>query len=421
MLQNFNLKLEMNRNILVLICLILIEEELAFTPSSNREIIFLPMKKDHKYGDDICYYREIDEKLDYAVYYVKPCEKGKYCEDNVNFQPFGFCKDIPTNITDIPNYGDTCTTNAECQDDLICENTCKYQCPSSSTPFQHDYDSFSCHGSSYEIIEDKYCKKTDNIFSNVYPQRYTSQQTYYGKFPGLPKKCGIIRYDKFTDYSAIPGSSPIAYKSFTRYLEVSREWCSIGEAQDGDFVDDWRFCKSGFVLPFYPNKDIVNPEEDYYTLAAQDMCVTPIAIDINHPLFRCVITYKLEDGSEHKYKVSSDSNSLTNSASQSCNANIVIKSQLYTEFINEFNSASEEDKKNCYRIPQGTVGNCENIKLLKLYYFYSHINEYLFYKDRKDLEKVLHFKIQQAYHRYYELSRYLNLNYLFFLLILILL
>ncbi len=416
----------MNINILVLICLILIEEELAISTSNNRDIFFLPMKKDHKYGDDICYYREIDKKLDYAVYYVKPCKKGKYCENNVNNQPFGFCKDIPTTKIDFPNYGDTCTTNAECQNGLICDNTCKRECPSSSTnnpqtPFQHDYDTFDCHGNNYEIIEDKYCSKTDNKFSNTYPQRYQSRTIYYGKFPGLPKECGIIHFEGFTDYesNAIPNSNPIAYNSFTRYLEVSREWCSIGEAKDGDFVDDWRFCKSGFVLPFYPNKDIEYPRHDLQTLSPKNMCVTPTAIDLNNPLFQCVITYKLEDGSEHKYKVSNSAP--TSSATGSCNQNIVIRSQLYTEFIDVFNSASEEDKKNCYLIPQGETGNCENIKLLKLYYFYNNINEYLFYKDRKDLEKVLHFKIQQVYHRYYELSRYLNLNYLFFLLILILL
>ena len=115
----------MNRNILFFIALLLIEQELAIVTGITREAIYLPMKKDHKYGDDICYYREIDEKLDYAIYYVKPCEKGKYCENGITGHPFGFCRDIPTNITDFPSYGEACNTKGECQNGLICDSTCK--------------------------------------------------------------------------------------------------------------------------------------------------------------------------------------------------------------------------------------------------------------------------------------------------------
>jgi hypothetical protein len=389
------------------------------------------MKKDHKYGDDICYYREIDEKLDHAVYYVKPCEKGKYCEDLLDpilgiVHPFGFCRDIPTNATDFPSYEKECSTNAECNDNLVCDGTCKYECTGTldnikDSSYQHDLDDFECHDYKYTKIEDKYCKKTNHKFNTNYPQTYIGidgGRALKGKFPGFPKECGIIHYNGFTDYdtsSPIPGSSPTSFKTFTRYLEIDREWCSIGEAKDGDFVDNKRFCKSGFTLPFYPNGDTEDPSGTLYTLNAGKMCVTPTGIDMANPLVgsaQCVITYKVED-SEHKYKTSDTT---------LCNVNIVIKSQIYTEFIEEFNNATDEDKKNCYKIPQDEEGNCENIKLLQLYYFYhNHIKDYLFYKDRKDLEKVLHFKIQQTYHRYYELSNYLNLNYLLFFLILILL
>ena len=46
----------MNRNILLFIGLFLIESKLPYVASQYREVIYLPMKKDHKYGDDICYY-----------------------------------------------------------------------------------------------------------------------------------------------------------------------------------------------------------------------------------------------------------------------------------------------------------------------------------------------------------------------------
>ena len=431
----------MNRNVLVFICLVLIEQILTSPTEEDRTEIYLPMKKDHKYGDDICYYREINEKLDYAVYYVRPCEKGQYCEDEVSSnQPFGFCRDIETNITDFSSFGEACSTNAECPDSMICSNgKCKKKtdCPASTaslsfTEVQTDYGVVTCRPSDYkQFDENKYCEWSEGSYTNGNPKTYTVDGPYYGKFPGLPKECGIIRFKSVSDVDPYTYSGS-TYKSFTRYFEEGREWCTIGEAKDGDFVSDSRFCKSGFSLLFYPNGDIVNPslgiDSRTYTETIQEMCVTPTQIDFNNPLLsECLITYKGGDGNEHKYnvnKVYGPRPSPPNSApllDAICNKDIIIKSQIYSEFIDEFNNATEEDKKDCYRIPQGIVGNCQNVKLLKLYYFYNNVEEYLFYKDRKDLEKVLHYKIQQKYHRYYELSNYLNLNYLFFFLILILL
>ena len=418
----------MNRNILVFICLFLIEQSFAKLEDyedPDRNVIYLPMKKDHKYGDDICYYREIDDKLDLAVYYVKPCEKGKFCEDQSSTnQHLGFCRDIPTNVTTFPSYGDTCSTNGECQNNLVCDGTCKKQCLSTQTAFQHNLNSFICEPNNYKRIENKYCKWYEPTYSDVTIRHYDGSNEYLGTFPEVSKECGIIRYKTITDYDYLHDLTPSAaqptYKQYTRYIKESIDWCSIGEAEDGDFVNNedgkgFRFCKSGFTLNFYPNGDLSDPGEDIddlvYNPTKIPMCVTPTEIDDSNPLAGCVITYKGKDGSEHKYRASS---------STCDNKNIVIESQLYTEFIEEFNKADPEDKKNCYKIPQGVVGNCQNLKLLKLYYFYNNIKDYLFYKDRKDLEKVLNFKIQQDYHRYYELSSYLNLNYLFLLLILIL-
>ena len=428
----------MNRTVLVFICLFLIEQTLTSPYEEDRDAIYLPMKKDHKYGDDICYYREINEKLDYAVYYVKPCEKGKYCEDEVSStQPFGFCRDIETNLTDFPSFGEACGTNGECQEDLICDSTCKWKndCPApyggiSYTQVQYDYNSFNCQPSDYKTFDAKYCIWNDIIFSTLESHHYTGSTPYFGKFPGLPKECGIIRYKTITDYDPSPvTTSPNTYKSYTRYVVEGKEWCSIGEAKDGDFVTNSRFCKSGFSLKFYPNGDLADPSKglhSVYTESKEEMCVTPTQLDKNNPLVGCLITYKVGDSSEHKYNVKKYYGSEPTSK---CDKDVIIKSQIYSQFIDEFNNATDEEKKNCYLMPKaafdsgytGNSGECQNIKLLQLYYFYNHVKEYLFYKDRKDLEKVLHFKIQQTYHRYYELSSYLNLNYLFFFLILILL
>ena len=424
----------MNSNILVFICLILFEQTIQ-SFNTGSKVLLLPMKKDHKYGDDICYYRDnYDEKHYYTVYYVKPCEKGKFCEDEISGQPFGFCRDIPTNSTDFPNYGGACNSNGECPALLDCDGTCKLKCPNNEFPLNDDLSSFTCQPSGFKTTDDgTHCFLYEPKYKTTGAKEYDSSisETTTGKYPGLPKECGIIRYTSITDYKNYLESDETNYQSYTRWIKKSEDWATIGEAEDGVFVDNWRFCKSGFALKFYPKGDLVNPSvydnsgNLVYRETTKEMCVTPIQIDYNNPEVEGpIVTYKINGGNEQKYnyyKYYPSASTLDEEA--------VIKSQLYTEFIEEFNNASEEDKKNCYKIPQipetssdtvNIAGNCQNIKLLKLYYFYTHIKEYLFYKDRKDLEKVLHFKIQQIHHRYYDISNYMNVNCLFLLLFLIL-
>lgn len=417
---------------LIFFFLFLIEQEFYVVPmptQAGRHEYYLPMKKDHKFGDDICYYREIDEKLDYGIYYVRPCEKGKYCENQISSnQPFGFCRDIQSNATKFPSYGEACSSNGECQTGLYCDRTCKKKCSNTNqpNPLQYDRNFFTCVSDNYKKLEAKNCEWYDPTYhddDDGFPKYYLQNQdeSYVGKFPGMPKECGIIRFTSFTDYDHLHpeynSNGQPSYKSFTRYFKQSKEWCSIGEAQDGDFVEHWYYCKSGFTLDFYANGGLDNPSEgldrNVYDAHRYEMCVTPTAIDLDNPLVQdCIITYKIGDNSEQKYYASK--------YGLSCDENIILQSKLYSEFIDEFNNASEEDKNNCYRIPQGTVGDCGNIKLLKLYYFYEHINEYLFYKDRKKLETVLDYKIQSTYKRYYQSSTYLVHKYLFFMLILLL-
>ena len=432
----------MNRKALFFICLFIIELIIVSTNDDDvfyyRESILLPMKKNHKYGDDICLYREeVDKKRDYNVYYVKPCEKGKYCEtDYVDAQPFGFCRDIPTNPIEFSTYEGACSTNGECLDDLKCVNgKCQYVCYYTSlSPFNLNSNEFDCYSSTQKTtVDGEHCVIYEEKYNTADPKQYnqddTEETATIGKYPGLPKECGIINYKSIPDVdpNGETVSGTTTYKSYTRWIIANKKWCSIGEAEDGVFVDSWKYCKSGFTLKFYPKGDLEDPSYRdqnnnlityhggyLYQELPKEMCVTPIQIDKNNPEAEVVVTYKIKDGDEQKY----------NYKKYYHNTDIeqyaVIKSQLYTEFIGEFNNASEEDKKNCYKI-EGELENCQNIKLLKLHYFYNHIKEYLFYKNREDLEKVLNFKIQKEYHWYYEFSSYLNLNYLFLLLFLIIL
>lgn len=304
----------MYRYIFLFISIFFIQYVLTLPSSSTRDAIYLPMKKNHKYGDDICYYREYNEKQYYTIYYVKPYEQGKYCDDqssSIN-QNLGFCRDIPTNYTEFPSYGDACNTDAECPGNSACDGgVCKIKC-SSPTPvaFKDSYNNCICLPDNYLKARSEYYRSYDYKFSQTDPKQYLGYyDTYYGEYPGLPKEIGINHYKGYTDVDPNNAGSN-TYKTFTRYLLTAQEWTTIGGAKDGDFVTNWRFCKSGYTLPFYPNGNLEDPSYTSFSFSyiesKIDMCVTPVKIDMNNPMVDgCVVTYKINGENEKKYKASS--------------------------------------------------------------------------------------------------------------------
>ena len=354
--------------------------------------------------------KDLDEKLNYYIFYVKPCEKGKYCQPEIdNGQPFGYCVDIQTNTTTISNLDGTCESDYECQIGLTCENS---KCSVSScintnqVAYQHILNSFTCHNTNYKQIESKYCEFTE--FTKDTNGYYTGppDQTYYGKHPGFSNVCGKKNYVSLNvAYTTATGT-----ETDPQYEIESKEWCTIGSVPDNEFVDNAEYCNSGFTLPFYPNKQLKDPSKRGLN-SEDNMCVTPIEIDIKNPYVSggCIITYKIGDQSPKKYRAS---------GTTLCSQDIIIKSERHREFADAFNSASDEDKQNCYAIDTYKY-RCKNVNLIKLWYFKKHPEDYLFYKDRKKLEKVLDYKIQKEYPTYSEFSQYLNYSYLLFLLILI--
>ena len=378
-------------------------------PPSSTSYIYLPMKKDHKFGDDICYYREYDEKLFYDIYYVRPCEKGKYCQKEVNNgQPFGYCVDLQTNTTTISNLDGSCESDYECQNGLSCENSkCSYTC-TNQLLYQLSLTRFTCYNNNYKQLPSNQCEFTElsKDINGFYTG--TSDVTYVGKYPGYPNECHKINYISVDRpfYPSTGGTEKDPY-----YVEESKEWCTKGSVPDNEFVDDAEYCNSGFTLNFYGNKQLKDPSKGGINLPDKMMCVTPIEIDIKNPYIDdgCIITYKIGDQSPKKYRV--------NSGSSKCSQDIIIKSERYREFYDALNSASDEDKQNCYDI-ENYKYRCKNVNLIKLWYFKQHPEDYLFYKDRKKLEKVLDYKIQKEYPTYSEFSQYLNYSYLLFLLIL---
>ena len=274
--------------------------------ASSTSYIYLPMKKDHKFGDDICYYREYDEKLHYYIYYVRLCEKGKYCQKEVdNGQPFGYCVDILTNTTTISNLDGSCESSYECQSGLTCQNSkCSYPC--TYQIYHHDLTDFDCHDSSYKQLESNQCKfyeypkDSDNFYSDTPPNTINIIK---GKYPGLPNECGKINYKPY-DFRYYNSATRQTEKD-PKYLVESREWCTIGSVLDNEFVDDAKYCYTGDTLKFYPNKQLKDPSIQGHN-SKDEMCVTPIEIDIENPYVGggCIITYKIGEQSPKKYKTS---------------------------------------------------------------------------------------------------------------------
>lgn len=382
--------------------------DIANPVNSGVSYMYLPMKKDHKFGEDICYYREYDEKLHYYIYYVKPCEPGKYCQKEITDQPFGYCVDLPTNTTNLSNWKQSCESDVDCQDGLTCENS---QCNSNTCPnqvlYQQDLTTFTCR-SNDETIDDKLCRNYEYSYDSI-TNSPSLTKTIYGNYPGLPYECGLTNY-KPIDYKRTSNSGELV--NDVQYIKENKAWCTIGSVPDNEFVDDPKYCYSGFSLKFYPNKLYKNPSAVSNTdNSPHDLCVTPISIDIKNELAgnECIITYKILDQSPKQYN--------SNKASVSCSQKIVIESERYREFIDAFKEASDEDKRNCYDIETYKY-RCNNTNLIKLWYFYKNIEEYLFYKDRDNLKTVLDFKIQKTYPTY-SFTQYLNYNFFIFLLLLL--
>jgi hypothetical protein len=368
--------------------------------------MYLPMKKDHKFGDDICYYREYDDKLKYFIYYVKPCEVGKYCQYEISAQPFGYCVDIQSSPATISKWKESCESDVDCQSGLTCENSeCKDTRTCPNEIYQSGAVTFDCLNTN-EKIDNNYCEKYEyETDSNNAPYNPTIS---YGNYPGLSNYCGLVHYKPFNYKYSSSGQ----LVDDVQYKVESKEWCSIGSVPDNEFVTNSDYCYSGFTLEFYPNKLYKNPSK-FQSQTLAKLCVTPISIDIKNKLANddCIITYKILDGSPKQYN--SDLGS-----GVTCSYTTIIESERHREFADAFKEASDEDKRNCYNIDTYKY-NCKNSKLIKLWYFKKYPEDYLFYKDRDKLKAVLDFKIQRKYPTY-SFTKYLNCSYLLFLLFLIL-
>jgi len=388
---------------------------LEFSLSEEYEAKTLPMNKDSKYGDDVCSYTDDEKK------YVKPCEKGKFCDtssaintidylkgkyENDKTSKIEICQDLP-NVTAFYTYKGSCSNDFECEQGYECiGNECSYKCDSDD--FLYHYNTFTCI--------DKNQKGSEGICHEVtIKQDGTIEEKFTSPVPN--KICGKLTLL----------DDPRDSKKGIYYVN-KEEYVYKGEVEDGEYVTREDLCKSGFALYFYKGGKSKDPRDTSTasTNTMQLMCVTPISInskltETSSPITvdECSINYKInENGDILRYNIAqldAPKTLINNYCKSNDRFYIKLKHEKYKEF---YTKITEEERETCGDLDYTNKYTCQNNELIKAWYYYKNPKDYAIYNDRKKLGKVIDYLIQQKY-PCYSLSKYISkkLFYLLFLLL----
>ena len=378
----------------------------------------LPMKKNYKYGDDICQYYDKDSEN----YYVKACGEGKYCAKNpadydIVRSTFYTCLDVPKSLG-IKTLGESCNSDFECEEGLECKNVCTKDCgPTNKKPYRIGPNDFSCVDNANRASGSCY-----NVVSQwVGGVSGSTQYTYQYESVKKGQTCGHITKFNSTNNGihSIQTMTP----------------AEVGTLEDGEYVTDAKLCKSGFALYFYADQKLIDDSNDYMYL----MCVTPTNVfkhrevspgSSGSPGF--IISYTINGGEEYLYnsdqlsgkytlkirRAQDNYNPITYSTSDdistsmSYDPHLLVRAQRFKEYIGNLTDASEREKCGDLENDQENILNCNNKDVLKAWYFYKHPNEYLRYVDKEDFEGVVDYMIQQEFYSYPGLGNLLNMNFL---------
>lgn len=398
----------MIKNIILLVCLIII--------SKSDKNNYLPMEKASKYGDDVCRY------YDDGHFYVKQCEKGKYCVDPISDSEsyLEICHDLP-NQSQLSNLNEgKCKTTFECDGNLLCDgNTCT-KCRNSNQFAYGEYP-FTCVGDT--LKGSGYCESVSLNAFNIPESKYSSPENY--------KKCGKYTIKEYPN---------IATDTFNGiYYIALDEYTYIGTVKDGEYVGDMELCESGFALPFYyggyfddprANSATADPTNPYFQNSRYLRCVTPLSVnfgnnpnDINNPNTQnndCSITYKINEEESLNYNVKYlPSSNAYDEIRNFCNEKEDFIKIKYDNFREYSKSITEDERKTCGDLENINKYTCENNGLIKSWYFYKNPKKYILYHNREKLEKVLNYFIQKDYPSY-SYSKFLNYKIIFLLILFLL-
>ena len=409
----------------------------GFSLSEEYDAKMVPMKKESKYGNDVCSYTDDKQK------YVKICEKGKFCDTSSIIETLDYsrgkyedessleiCQELP-NATLFSNYKESCVNDFECEQNYKCiGNTCSYKCNNANEFYYISYDGSNGCISNSDKGTDGVCYE-ETRKKGLY---YAETQKYSP--PVANKICGKLSFidDLNDDKKGI-------------YYVGKSEYVYEGEVEDGEYVTDEKLCKSGFALFFFKGGN--DPKEDSASGTNQMFlrCVTPISItskitetppsspsspgDPSVPaavtVDDCSINYKInEDGEILRYNIHKlDTSKIAaiylghNIVEDYCKSDdklyIKLKHEKYREF---YTNLTEEERKTCGDLDYANQYSCENNELIRSWYFYKHPKDFATYNDRKKIGKVIDYKIQKKY-PCYSLSQFLIINYIYLLFLLL--
>ena len=360
-------------------------------------ITYRPMTKRTKdFGEDVCYYKDVSDSSN--LVYVKPCEEGKRCVDlQISDYDIHTCvaydgtynnKDSQCVTKDNVDYNsndDNYANGIDCTKYSCFEDICgkKPSGSCSENQVMDELDSNKC------VEEKEICKEFD---SNGIPTKsYT---------PGLKKKC--VRLVLQTNDNGKTYSDKTIYSN------------AIASIDDGEFIKEdnnireniLTYCKSGYALYFYGNKNLNNPNPDDHN--KHDMylrCVTVKGRDSNG-----VIKYVIGDGGENYYDPDKlpykTSTGLSRYTLYYDDEFLMTRIEMFENFVKNINDENES---------------------AKWLYFYKNPEEYLLYKDEpqiieyliKEEDGNIKYKVKHTASK--ESSNLLNIKYMISLLALLLL
>lgn len=383
----------MFKYLLVFLCLIS-SSLLTYRPMSRKTIDF---------GGNVCYQKEYNGVI--PIEYVRPCSAGKYCHStDSSGNDLGTCE---TYTQIIKTLGETCESNIECDNGLVCNTVDgEKQCTLTSTTPYSKHDSIRNTDIFYYCLSGKIAYSTDvsSISCNTLPSDVSNNKYLY-----IKESTGSS-----TTYKIPPGpyqvKGKISFKETSGiYSSSSIDISDIGSVDAGNFVEDERACKSGFTLKFYVNGN--NPVLPKFgdTLDSRNifkLCVNVKEVELDS--LGCKIKYTISNEDEKIYYLSQMSES-----SSIC-SNLMTKLEMFKNYIEKLEPIKAECKsKNYYEEPF----TCRNDELRKWWYFFYNPDKYMLYKDQTE---VVEYLLQSQYKTYNaNKGSFLNMNYLFSLLILL--
>lgn len=387
----------------------------AYLFSSSLSTYRAMSKKSIDFGNDICFYRETDDSSDY-LYYVKPCPDGQYCS---YFEGSDYYLSKCQTYSQLKTtLNGNCQTDFECGNDyssgifdLECTGSNEKHCTVKSSSIFTIEDSVS-NEKKYFCHPDKVAMAITN--ANSSPGNFgcisvtSTQKSQYGDkyFFTLTDDSDGSSYDYYIapGLYKVPGKINFKTKQNNAdYIIDNIETSYIGSQTVETFVKNGMACETGFALNFYGNGQLVEPTDSSPSHSTHLYCVNVKEVDsVNR-----FIKYTLKDDVEKIYNCNKGS-------SISCSATLMTKLEMFKNYKEKLDSIRSECETSNYDEPF----TCGNNELRKWWYFYNNPDEYILYKDEKE---IIDFLVQRAYPGYTpeNNSRFLNLKYFFYLLLLI--